>query len=359
MIRLPAVFLLLSLVLPYLFAGCAPVTARPDVDLELAAKEAAIQKRMAVESRMKKFWRLSDVSLSVLEHGTALCADRVTYYLGMDTNSVDNVPDEWRQAYKDALHLGDRVRVTRVFANTPAAAAGFQPGDIVLMINGEKVETGDDAYAKFTRQLHEQLNTGEPVSFWVERDGVPVALNAHPAKRCDYAVVMSEDTVVNAYADGDSVVVTKGMMDYVENDDELALVVGHEMGHNVMGHISKQAGNRFIGAVLDGLIAGVTGVYTNNFANAAGMLYSQDFEQEADYMGVYFMERAGYDSTGAPNFWRRMGADNPYAIGHATTHPTSAYRYVFLEKCSKEVKEKEKEGQNLLPNMEELKTASK
>lgn len=358
MTRLPIVLLLLSLV-SFLYAGCAPVTARPDVDPAMAAKEAAIQKRMSVENRTQKFWRLSDVSLSVLEHGTDLCGDRVTYYLGMDTNSIDHAPEEWRQAYKDALGLDDSVKVTRVFAHTPADEAGLQAGDVILMVNGEKVETGDDAYEKFLSQLHDQLDTGEPVSFWVERNGVPMTLSVTPAKRCDYAVVMSDDTVVNAYADGDSVVVTKGMMDYIKTDNELALVVGHEMGHNVMGHITKKTGNRILGAVLDGLIAGVTGVYSNNFANAAGMMYSQEFEQEADYMGVYFMERAGYDSTGAPNFWRRMGADNPYAIGHATTHPTSAYRYVFLEKCSKEVKEKEKEGVELLPNMEELKIASK
>jgi hypothetical protein len=358
MTRLPIVLLLLALV-SFLYTGCAPVTARPDVDPALAAQEAAIQKRMSVESRTQKFWRLSDVSLSVLEHGTGLCGDQVTYYLGMDTNSIDHVPEEWREAYKEAMGLDDNVKVTRVFAHTPADEAGFQSGDVILMINGQKVETGKDAYDKFLSQLREQLDTGETLSFWIERNGVPMGLSATPAKRCDYAVVMSEDSVVNAYADGDSVVVTKGMMDYIKNDNELALVVGHEMGHNVMGHISKKTGNRILGAVLDGLLAGVTGVYTNNFANAAGMMYSQEFEQEADYMGVYFMERAGYDSTGVPNFWRRMGTDNPYAIGHATTHPTSAYRYVFLEKCSREVKEKEREGKELLPNLEELKTASK
>ncbi|WP_338666725.1 M48 family metallopeptidase [Pseudodesulfovibrio methanolicus] len=358
MSRLSLAALFLSLI-PFLYIGCAPVTARPDVDPDLTAKEASIQKRMAVEGRMQKFWRLSEVSLPVLAHGVGLCGDRVTYYLGMDTNSIDNVPKEWRQAYKDALGLDERVKVTRVFAHTPAADAGFRAGDVILMINGEKVEAGDDAYEEFSSQLQEQLDTGETVSFWIERDGAPMTLNAIPAKRCDYAVLMSDDTVVNAYADGDSVVVTKGMMGYVESDDELALVVGHEMGHNVMGHISKKTGNRFIGAVLDGLLAGVTGVYTNNFANAAGMLYSQEFEQEADYMGVYFMERAGFDSTGAPNFWRRMGADNPYAISHATTHPTSAYRYLFLEQCSKEVKGKEREGKELLPNLEELHAASK
>ena len=351
-------FLLLFFsLLPFLFGGCAPVTARPDVDPELAAKEAALQKRMAVESRMQKFWHLSDVSLGVLEHGAGLCGERVNYYLGMDTNSIDVVPEEWKQAYRDALGLDDQVRVCRVFAHTPAEAAGFKTGDVILMVNGRKVESG--AYAKFSKQLQEQLDLGKTMSFWIERDGRPMMLEATPAKRCDYSVLMTDDAVVNAYADGDTVVVTKGMMNFVESDNELALVVGHELGHNVMGHIDKQRGNRIIGAVLDGLLAGVTGVYTNSFANAAGMMYSQEFEQEADYMGVYFMERAGYDSSGAPNFWRRMGTDNPYAIGHASSHPTSAYRYVFLDKCSAEVKAKEKEGQDLVPNLQEMHAAAK
>lgn len=346
-------FLLVALL--FVMNACAPVTARPTFDPALAEKEAAIQKKMAVEEQVKLFRRLTRVSQPILTNGSTLCGDELTYYIGMDTNSIDAIPEEWRQAYKEVLNLEDRVKVTYVFADSPAEKAGVKAGDVILMMNGEKVEPGKQCYQDFMKLMQKELEDGRTMSFWVERAGVPLLLQVTPVQRCDYSVVLTEDIIVNAFADGESVMVTKGMMNFVNKDEELALVVGHELGHNVMDHIDKQTGSRVFGAVLDGLIGGFTGVYTTAFQDVAGMAYSQEYEQEADYVGVYFMERGGYDSQGAPMFWRRMGANFPYAIGHATTHPTSASRYVFLEKCSEEVKAKRKNGQKLIPEYENKK----
>lgn len=329
--------------------GCAPATVHPVIDPSLAEKEALIQRKMAVEERVSLFRRLSDVSQSILTNGTPLCGDSTTYYLGMDTNSIDAIPEEWRVAYKDALGIKDHVTVTYVLSNSPAEKAGFQAGDTILYLNGEKIEPGKNCYKKFMKKLTGDLDTGRTMVFWVERDGLPRMLQATPVKRCDYPVILTDDMIVNAFADGQSIIVTKGMMKFVETDEELALVIGHELGHNVMGHIEKSTGNRVLGAILDGLIAGVTGVHTSAFQNVAGLVYSQEYEQEADYVGMYFMERGGFDGENAPNFWRRMGANFPYAIGHATTHPTSASRYVFLEKCVEEIQIKKSSGKELLP----------
>lgn len=340
------------------FYGCAPVTARPTIDPVMAEKEAAIQKRMAVEERVKMLHRLSTVAQPILVNGTPLCGDEVTYYLGMDTNSVDAIPEDWRETYKDVLNLEDRVTVTNVLPNSPAEDGGVMVGDVVLMMNGNKIEPGKTCYKDFQKKLSKYLKAGQTMVLWVEREGIPRMVQIEPVKRCDYPVVLTDDIIVNAYADGESVMVTKGMMDFADKDEDLALVIGHELGHNVMDHIEKKSGNRILGAIVDGLIGGLTGVHTTAFQNAAGMAYSQDYEQEADYVGVYFMERGGYNSKEAPMFWRKMGANFPYAISHATTHPTSASRYVFLEKCAAEVKEKEKQGKELLPEYENTKVSN-
>ena len=337
--------------------GCASMTVRPEVDPALAASEAAIQKRMAVEERVEQFARLSRVSLPILENGTPLCGDDVTYYLGMDTNSIDGVPKEWRDAYREVQGLNEYVTVTNVFEGTPAHEAGLRAGDTILMMNAEKVEPGDKCYATFLERLTNQLDQGRTMTFWVEREGRPTFVSVTPRQRCDYPVLMSDDDVVNAYANGELVVVTRGMLRFAESDDELALVVGHELGHNIMDHVDKSKGSRVLGAIVDGLVAGLTGVYSNAFANAAGLAYSQEYEQEADYVGIYLMERGGYDGKDAPMFWRRMGANWPYSISHATTHPTSAARYVFLDQCEKEISAKRKAGQDLLPEFK--KTVSK
>jgi predicted Zn-dependent protease len=58
-------------------------------------------------------------------------------------------------------------------------------------------------------------------------------------------VVLSESDAVNAFADGEKVVITKGMMRFVENDRELSLVIAHEMAHNAMGHTDNKLGLPF------------------------------------------------------------------------------------------------------------------
>lgn len=337
--------------------GCASTTVRPTVDPLLTAQEAGVQRRMAVEERTALADRLNRVSLPLLVNGLPLCGDRVTWYLGMETASEDLYPAEWRQAHRDVLGLDEHVTVTRVYEATPAQAAGLQRGDRILMVNGAKIEPGKKCYDTFQERLDAALEHGRPVSFWVERDGAPLLVEATPARRCGYPVIMDDSEEINALATGDTVIINKGLLKFVETDGEIALIVGHELAHNVMEHGLKASGHQMLGAAVDGIIAGITGVYSNAFTNAGVMAYSQEFEQEADYVGIYFMERGGYDSTGVPKFWRRMGANNPYSISHASSHPTSASRTVFLEECVKEIKAKREAGRELLPEFK--KTATK
>lgn len=348
------VCLLSALVLSALvLVGCAPVTAVPDIDPDLAAKEAKIQRKMHVQRKLDRLYRLTDVSLPILDHGVPLCGDSVSYYVGMDTYSVDAVSGEFREEYIEVLDLEERVKIVRVFENTPAHEGGLLAGDVILMMNGKKVETGKGSYDLFFAEFRTLVREGKTLELWIERKGQQQMVTIEPRKLCDYPVLIMEESLVNAYADGETIQVTVGMMNYVESDEELALVVGHELAHNVMGHMAKKNGNRALGAVVDILLAGLTGYSSNTFANLAGMAYSTDFEHEADYVGLYFMERAGYDGSDVAGFWRRMGADNPYAIMHETTHPTSAKRYLMLEDSYQEIALKRKKGEELLPDYKE------
>lgn len=100
---------------------------------------------------------------------------------------------------------------------------------------------------------------------------------------------------VNAYADiNKEVHVYKGLLQYVDNDEELAGVISHEMGHIINGHCAKQG-------ILNAGIATVTSaVTTNEYANALGQTLasskiSRNDEFEADISGVDLMQKAGYN----------------------------------------------------------------
>lgn len=173
------------------------------------------------------------------------------------------------------------------------------------------------------------------------------------ATECTYQYELLTDNSLNAAADGKTVYINTGMMRFVENDDELAVIVGHEIAHNMLDHIGQKRGAAILGAIVDGLIAGATGVNTQGaFSRAAANAYSQEYEAEADYLGVYLAERAGYDITVAPDLWRRMGIENPSSIAgrYGATHPSTPERAAALSSAIQEIGIKNIEGIALVPN---------
>src|SRR5262249_1990330 len=80
-------------------------------------------------------------------------------------------------------------------------------------------------------------------------------------------------------------------------------------------------------------------------------MFSQDFESEADYVGMYFLVRAGYPMNGVEDFWRRMAVENPRGVRLAYSHPTYAQRFVALPAVRQEITEKITTGAPLVPNM--------
>jgi predicted Zn-dependent protease len=92
---------------------------------------------------------------------------------------------------------------------------------------------------------------------------------------------------VNAFATGHSVAMTTAMLSFVRNDDELAIVLGHELAHRILGHPPMRTE--------DGLLAA--------FGIKAGDLWRR--EAEADRLGLRLAAAAGYDLDAAIPFWRR------------------------------------------------------
>jgi predicted Zn-dependent protease len=86
-------------------------------------------------------------------------------------------------------------------------------------------------------------------------------------------------------------------------------------------------------------------------SNAGAGVYSVEFEQEADYVGLYFMAQAGYKIDEAPNFWRRMATSNSSSISMKSSHPTHPERFLALETTVKEIKDKIANNQPLKPEM--------
>lgn len=157
---------------------------------------------------------------------------------------------------------------------------------------------------------------------------------------------------VNAFCmPGGKIVVYEGLLNLVDSDDELAVVVGHEVAHAVAKHsnerMSQQLLTQYGAAVLDQAVSGssaavqtVAGAVYGLGAQYGVMLpYSRKHEYEADHMGLIFMAIAGYNPDKAVSFWTKMSAASNASVPEImSTHPGDANRIAEIQKFLPEAK---------------------
>ena len=149
-------------------------------------------------------------------------------------------------------------------------------------------------------------------------------------------ILAAEEASINAGATYGKVMVSSGMMEFLRSDDELALILGHELVHITKGHVSRGATNNAllsIGSSLAstvfpgaGLAAGMVGqLFLNHF--------NQDQELEADRVGLRYAVAAGYDPQAGEAIMRRMAEEVPHSATASffSSHPSSVQRAAALK----------------------------
>jgi Zn-dependent protease with chaperone function len=175
--------------------------------------------------------------------------------------------------------------------------------------------------------LEKEIQMGEEVSKAVEeqmrRIADPVA-EAHLAmllsrftpllnRHLDYQVRILDEKSPNAFAiPGGRVYVTKGMLDFVRGDGELAAVLAHELTHADRRHVMIQVARNeklsllALAVVIASRGSGAALVMANALAVAVSSSYSRDLEREADRGGVALMVSAGFDPVASLTLMERL-----------------------------------------------------
>lgn len=301
--------------------GCASVSTQlPDITAPQISGEQTRQEKLAFENLERQQQRLMQVALPVLKANTELCP-KTRQDIGVIMHSLKNYPKALRPAAKRELGAGEEPSIRLVVKGSAAEAAGLKAGDQFLTAKS-KVTTPN------SKAVQAQLIAGETVQ--IQRGNKKMPLTVPSDTVCGYNVRLAQTSTINAYADGRNITMTTGMMNFVKNDDELALIVGHELGHNTMGHIRK--------------------IVSNIILSFGGTRYTRPFESESDYVGLYYMVRAGYSPEGVEDFWRRLAVTNPKYVARAKTHPTYPNRYLSIAATRDEIKSKQAAGKALIPN---------
>ncbi len=161
-------------------------------------------------------------------------------------------------------------------------------------------------------------------------------------KNIPYFIRIIDDDPLNAVSlPGGYVYLFKGLLDKIENDDQLAGVIAHEVAHITARHSVKRLQN-YYGAML--LQVAAIEAKNSQFAGGVGfaitslfMEYSQDAEHEADSLSVEYLKRAGYDPEEMLGFLRILHVEHqesprrPYSYWR--THPHIKQRIAVVNKA--------------------------
>lgn len=245
--------------------------------------------------------RLVEVGRRLARGGTELCAGQVSNP-GWVLADVEQYRPELRAQAAAALGLGDRPSIMAVEPRSAAAGAGLRTGDGLIAVDGVAIAASPSA--KPGRFRLSVIEGAAPVrSVRVRRGDRDITVTLQPEIGCPSHFLLGKSTGLRGVSsDGRQVGVSAEMLDYTGSDDELALVLGHELAHNILGHNKGVPAFRAKGEDRSGRS-------------------KKSREAEADRWALYLMARAGYDVAVAPGFWRRWGPKTSFGIFNAGTHP--------------------------------------
>jgi Zn-dependent protease with chaperone function len=366
-VRSASKLLFRSIAAAILLTGCGAQLQPPKVSPALVESERQRQKEQVLKLFFERAEQVSRVSTLLRTKGAELCEDNVEPVLGVFWAEKKSVPEEYWDVSERVFGVGEDLRVLSIVPGLPADAAGIKPGDIVLGINGAEIVSTFKVFNRVSKvdEAREMLRRAgvKPLSLNIKRAGDAIQVEVKPEAGCSLATKVVIDDRINAYADGKNVAIFTGMLRFVKDEDELAIVLGHELAHNTLDHINRTKTPATVGWIL-GLIldaaaaaGGVNtgGIFSSLGARAGTAMFSRDYETEADYMGLYFAARGGYEISKASDLWRRMAAEHPGTIKDSfmSTHPSSPERAAVIQATIAELDLKLSAHSPLLPAKQE------
>ena len=219
--------------------------------------------------------------------------------------------------------------------------------ELSFMSEIQEIATGKELDAEVRQEMGVYEDTA--LQQYVEDIGLRLAANSHrPGLPWHFTVV--DVPAVNAFAlPGGFIYVTRGIMPFLDNEAELAGVLGHEIGHVTARH-AVQSFTRSTSVGLGLLLGGIFVPEIQPFSDLAqtglGVLflkYSRDDERESDWLGAEYAGKTGWEPSAVPHFLSTLGrideaSDRRGIPNWLSTHPQPEDRVQRLEDAVRKVR---------------------
>ncbi|KAI3661926.1 hypothetical protein MP638_005967 [Amoeboaphelidium occidentale] len=191
----------------------------------------------------------------------------------------------------------------------------------------------------------DMLPSYHPLSVKVERVAKRL-INVSGMSGLNWEVHVVNSNEPNAFViPGGKIFVFTGIFRVAQNDDQLAAVMGHEIGHQLARHSAeKMSFFKFamVARLFLSLFVDTSFIFNRVFFDLIFTLpFSRQMETEADFVGLMLMAQACYDPSEAVNFWRNMDLEQKREVAQfVSTHPSSKNRIQKLKEWLPQAEDK-------------------
>ncbi len=294
-------------------------------------------------------WRPSPAADKGLKQGDIILAVN-NWPIPAEAAAWDDAIKTVREVFKDYLFFLPVERTEKIYRHKKVQQYVYMafPGEVLPALLLDLKHINMEARGRYLKG---------PVELLVQREEKKFSLTLYPQHLpAEYAVMLAtKDQTINAYAKPGQVIVTQRLVNFCLNDDELALVIGHELAHQALGHLVRGAVHRELGKLtgaalnafstlslnhlLDWRHAGVSPDVRQVAGDAVVSVFSQDDEREADIYGAWYAFQAGYDLDKGLAVWERLAAvqeHDPFESNYILdSHPPPLERLAALKKVNR------------------------
>jgi Zn-dependent protease with chaperone function len=283
--------------------------------------------------------RVGTIAYRLQTANVALCSD-VEPLAGFEVQTIAQYQPDVRAAVTAQTGIGRQPNVKVIIADGAADRAGLKIGDTLTAING--TPTPDDlpvraSYASLAKAQHmiDDALKKPPIILSIIRGASEHTIEISGIPGCASRVEVATGKGLRARADGSLVQISSTLVDFAENDNELAAIVAHELSHNILHHHLRFATEK----VSRGVFAGLG-------KNGEELRKS---EYEADRLGVWLVARAGYDITAIEPLWSRLGRHMGHTTILGSTHPDWKDRTAQVSAAVAEIRSQRAAALPLIP----------
>lgn len=250
--------------------------------------------------------RIADIGFRLDLAAAPLCHSTMSG-IGLTLDHIGAYQKSDQVAVAQLLGMTDSPQIAAIASGSPADMAGLRVGDDLLAIDGVSTDslfTDTQNASLFSDALEERLGAtppGRAIHLRLRRGGQEREATVHPIPICSARFLIKTTKGIDAFSDSKNVAISSSLIEFSQNDDELALVAGHELGHVV-----------------------------NQDGDARGLSDRRRMEDRADLLGAGLARCAGYDPARGVEFWLRYNAQDWLRLFRSPSHRSPKSRVKLM-----------------------------